>query len=237
MHKEAEKEIKKAETTLEGCTPEEEDHRKTLSEKRRNLNEQEEEVRDVRTHMKDGKWFGVNERSSKLWFSLNKIQAKSAGIMSLIDPALNEETQNPKDMLEIARNHHSQQQSEPQMNKSRKRAIDTILAGIKKKLNEDEKEEINKEISYREVREALKKSPNSKAPGPDGIPNEFWKTELKWRKKMKKEKKFNQGEMAKNGAKERPRITALMTKRLTDIENFGTTDEKFSEARKGLLYK
>src|SRR5258706_3170012 len=226
MHKEAEKEIKKAETTLEGCTPEEEDHRKTLSEKRRNLNEQEEEVRDVRTHMKDGKWFGVNERSSKLWFSLNKIQAKSAGIMSLIDPALNEETQNPKDMLEIARNHHSQQQSEPQMNKSRKRAIETILAGIKKKLNEDEKEEINKEISYREVREALKKSPNSKAPGPDGIPNEFWKTELKWRGKKKKEKKINQGEKGKDGGKGRPSKADLSKKRITRNKNIAQKQAK-----------
>src|SRR5258706_6558712 len=45
--KEAEKEIKKAENLLEGSTPEEEeDHRKTLSERKRSLNEHEEEARE-----------------------------------------------------------------------------------------------------------------------------------------------------------------------------------------------
>jgi len=236
--KKAEKEIKQAENLLKGCTPdEEENHRKTLSEKKKVLNTHEEEAREVRTHMKDAKWFNVNEKSSKLWFSLNKSRAKSSGIMSLINPEMNEETQDPKDMLEIARNHHSQLQSEPKMNKDQERAIDNILARVKNKLNKDEKKEISKDISYKEVREALKKAPNGKAPGPDGIPNEFWKMELKWREKMKKEEKFKQGDMKNDTAKARPCIAALLTKVLTDIERFGAADEKFSEARMGLLYK
>jgi len=187
--------------------------------------------------MKDAKWFRVNERSSKLWFSLNKTQTRSLGIMSLLDPATNEETQNPTDMLEIARHHHSQLQREPPMNDNRTRAIEVILNGVNRKLNEDEKEEISKGISYKEIKEALKKAPNGKAPGPDGIANEFWKTEIKWQDKMKNEKKFKQGEMENDGAEVRPCIAALMTKVFKDVERFGVIDEKLSEARMGLLYK
>ena len=149
-----------------------------LSEKKKFLSNHEEETREGRTHMKDTKWFGINEKSSKLWFSLNKTRVKNTGIMSLMDPKTNKETQNPGTMLEIARHHHAQLQREPMMTEERKRATNRILAGVKVKLNEEEKKEISKGISYNEVREALRKAPNGKAPGPDGIPNEFWKAEL-----------------------------------------------------------
>src|SRR5882757_9642156 len=54
---------------------------------------------------------------------------------------------------------------------------------------------------------------------------------------VKKEEKFKQGDMKNDTAKARPCIAALLTKVLTDIERFGAADEKFSEARMGLLYK
>ena len=119
------------------------------------------------------------------------MQTKGPVIKSLFDPATNEETHNPENMIEIARNHHSQLQSEPPMNEGQRRAIDNILAGVNRKLDEKEKMNISKEISYVEVKGALTKAPNSKAPGLDRIPNEFWKTELKWQEKMKKRRKPN----------------------------------------------
>ena len=207
--------IKRVENSLKDCEPEEEeDQRKELSMKKKSLNDHKEESRRIRTDLKDGKWFGVNKKSSKLWFSLNKMQTKGPVIKSLFDLATNEETHNPENMIEIARNHHSQLQSEPPMNEGWRRAIDNILARVNRKLDEKEKMNISKEISYIEVKGALTKAPNSKAPGLDGILNKFWKTELKWWEKMKKDKKAKKAEMSNENSKVRLCIAALMTKSL-----------------------
>ena len=234
----AERNIRTAENALRACSPEsEEECRKTLSEEKKVLSTYEEEMRSIRTNLKEAKWSRVNEKSSKLWFSLNKTRPTGPVIASLIDPTTNEETNDPMRMLKIARTHHSELQSEPPMNYARKQFIDAILAGMTKVLDDDEKKEISKEVKYEEVRNVLRRAPNGKAPGPDGIPNEFWKEEIKWREKMKKDKKFKQGDMSEEGARVRPCIAALMTKVLEDVESFGAMDEKFAEARMGLLYK
>ena len=88
----------------------------------------------------------------KLWYSLNKLKSKGLVITSLLNPTMNEETQNPKNMLKIARDHHSQLQSEPPMNDGQRKGIDKILTGITKKLNDDERKNISKEISFMEVK-------------------------------------------------------------------------------------
>jgi len=205
-------------------TEEEENCRKTLSQKRKLLSDLEEESRDVRSKMKEAKWFGVNEKSSKLWFSQNKSRTAGPIIDSLLNPVSKIETKNPAEMLEIARDYHSRLQSEPPMNDSRKRAINEILAGLTKALNEDEKKEISKDITYTEIVDILRTAPNGKAPSPDGIPNEFWKEEIKWRAKMKLDKKFKQGEMREDSALVRPCIAALMTRVIEDIERFRAND-------------
>ena len=177
----AERDIRAAENKLKCCDPEEEEEcRKTLSEKKKVLSAHEEEMRNYRMNLKDAKWSKVNEKSSKLWFSLNKTRLTGPIIASLIDPTTNEETDNPSSMLRIARTHHSELQSEPPMTEIQKRATEDILAGVTKALDNEEKKNISKEITYTEIRNALRKAPNDKAPGPDGIPNEFWKQEIKW---------------------------------------------------------
>jgi hypothetical protein len=158
-------------------------------------------------------------------------------IDSLNDPTSNRETKDPLKMLEIAKNHHANLQSEPPMNESRKKATDKILAGLTKTLDEEEKKKLSKEIKFSEISQALRESPNSKSPGPDRIPHEFWKEEIRWHEEMKENKKFKQKEMSEENAQVRPCIAALMTRVLEDVETFGTEDERFAEARMGLLYK
>ena len=98
------------------------------------------------------------------------------------------------------------------MNESRTEAISELLSGMTKTLNDKERLEIGKSIKFAEVREALKKAPNGKSPGPDGIPNEFWKEEIRWQEKTKENKKPKQMNLQNDKEQTRPCITALMTK-------------------------
>ena len=114
IHRQAEKAIKKAERDLRDCIPEmEELHRKILSDKKKILNDYDEEARKTRAHLNDGKWFKCNEKMSKQWFSLNKTRSTNTAIKSLFKTGTQEETEDTSEMLEIARKYHSQLQSEP----------------------------------------------------------------------------------------------------------------------------
>ena len=234
----AERGIKRAEMGLRDCEPErEEECRKILSEHKKTLSDYDEEARNTRTHLNEAKWFTNNERVSKQWFGLNKPGKSSTTIKSFFRADKEGETEDPKEMLEIAREYHSQLQSEPPMDKGRERAIDDILVNVKKKLDKKEYEEMGKDIRFKEVDATVRKAPNGKAPGPDGIPNEFWKLETKWRD-QEKEKNKRQPDIAKEGVEMvRPCIAALMTKVFHDVEKFGPIDDSFTEARMGLLYK
>ena len=72
-----------------------------------------------------------------------------------------------------------------------------------------------------------------------GIQNEFWK--IRWRSsgktKRRQTKKHQQHQPGNTAIWARPRIAAMMTKVIEDIEWFGPIGTKFSEARMGLLYK
>ena len=54
---------------------------------------------------------------------------------------------------------------------------DTSFCGIGEKLpklNENEKNKLESDISNNELKEAIKKTKNNKSPGPDGFSNEFY---------------------------------------------------------------
>ena len=91
-------------------------------------------------------------------------------------------------------------------------------------------------IQFKEVYDTIKTSPNGKAPGPDGIPNEFWKAEMSRRNQMKKQERLKEN-LRDERDRIRPCIAALMTKIRKDIEIFGPINTQFTEARMGLLYK
>jgi len=188
LHRKAERNIKKAERDLRHSTPEnEERHRKPLSDNKKTLNDYEEEGRNNRTNLTEAKWFKDSEMVSKSWFGLNKSRAANTAIKSLFKENGGNETKDPLEMLEIARSYHSKLQRELTMNTTRERAIESILANMRETLDEKGNTEMGKETTYKEVYEVLKRAPNGKAPGPDGIPNEFWKTEINWRNNEKEE--------------------------------------------------
>jgi hypothetical protein len=54
--------------------------------------------------------------------------------------------------------------------------INEILGVIRRKLSDDSKENLTKDITEEDVRKAMRNTANDKAPGMDGIPVELWKT-------------------------------------------------------------
>ena len=143
------------------------------------MSDYNEEVRNNRKFLTEAKWFKDTETMTKQWFGLNKPRPVSTTIKSLFNGTGEEETKDPVEMLGIARTYHAELQSEPPMDEDREKAITEILDKVKIKLNEEERRDIEKSITYKEVYDTLKKAPNGKAPGPDGIPIEFWKSEIK----------------------------------------------------------
>ena len=83
LRRQADKGIRRAERDLRDCAPtREEECRKILSDRRKTLNDYEEEARNNRTHLNEAKWFTNNERMSKQWFSLNKVRTTGTDMQS-----------------------------------------------------------------------------------------------------------------------------------------------------------
>jgi len=238
IRRQAEREVNKAEKRLRNSGPlREEEHRQTLSNHKKALDDIEQTARDRRTNLRNAKWFKCNEKMSKQWFSLNKTKMINATIKSLFETEGTHETEDPKEMSSTARQYHSQLQSEPPMTNQRTDAIDNILSDITVTLKEDQKTSVKKKTKVKEVYDVIKTLPNSKAPGPNGISNKFWKTEMTWRKRAKEKKKQQPVNEDSTPTTVRPCIAALMTRVLQDIDRFGPTGTHFSEARMSLLYK
>lgn len=74
------------------------------------------------------------------------------------------------DMARIARDHHEalQLDNEEQPD-DRKRATKDVLDKLEAKLDDEDKQNLNKYLEYEEIKEALMTLPNGKASGPDGI--------------------------------------------------------------------
>jgi hypothetical protein len=118
----------------------------------------------------EAKWLKDNENGTKRWFGLNKQRTTSTAIKSLFKENGEEDTEDPSDMLEIARKYHAILQSNQPMDESRRSAIEDILRNATKRPNNDESTNLDKDISFNKVSSVIGKAPNGKAPGPNGNP-------------------------------------------------------------------
>lgn len=116
------------------------------------------------------------ERCTKYWFNLNKKKQAIDPILSLFDKHDKLQTTTQK-MTEIASGYHENLQKEQESTVERDDATTKILTHLTTKLNEDQKTMFEEDVTYSELRKSLKACQNSKAPGIDGIPYEFYK---KW---------------------------------------------------------
>jgi ribonuclease HI/exonuclease III len=170
------------------------------------------------------RWFKEDEKGSKLWYSTNKEKPRRQIFYTLFKEE-EEETRNTEEMMEVAKRHHESLQRKQPMDSSRREVINKMLKRVSKRLKKEEANKLKGGITHIEIESTIRKSQTGKAPGCDGIPNEFWKHELERHKKMKK------------AGDTRPNIARLMKIVLTDIEIHGPIDEKFAEGRMSLLYK
>lgn len=199
--------------------------RHALMEAKENLSQKLQENRKMADLHAAAKWWKTNERGTKEWYALGKEQQTSNSLRSLRRDQNSLETSDTKEILEIAKDFYKNLQSAPEETDEKTEATYEVLRNIKVSLTNQEKEMFSKSLNPDHLTTAIKDSAAGKAPGPDGIPNEFWKQELEWHVESLKTKK------------KRPNIANLMTKYLRDVEEQGPLDIAFAEGRITLIHK
>jgi ribonuclease HI/exonuclease III len=118
------------------------------------------------------------ETVGKTWSNRFRPNKPRDTIKRLKDPDRDTTTRDAKEMAQIAARYHEEIQREghdPQAPPDEQR-LNEILDLLGKSLPAESRRKLSEKISEDEVREAVKSTPNDKAPGLDGIPIELWKT-------------------------------------------------------------
>ena len=118
------------------------------------------------------------ERIGKTWSNRHKENKPRDTIKCLKIPNSEHRTRESKEMAEIAAKHHRDIQHEDRDPRAQpdEDTLDEILQNVKRRTSEDSRRLLAEQITEGEVREAMRKTTNEKAPGPDGIPIDLWKT-------------------------------------------------------------
>ncbi|KAJ7308559.1 hypothetical protein DFH08DRAFT_792658 [Mycena albidolilacea] len=117
---------------------------------------------------------------TKYWTGINKPYAPREIIHRLVKDTRAEIPQyetNSKRMANMARDYHNKIQKERAevLPEIREEKIKTVLERTTRKVTEERGELMKARLTLEEVRYALRRSANYKAPGLDGIPYEVWK--------------------------------------------------------------
>ena len=118
------------------------------------------------------------EHIGKTWTSRHKERKPRDTIKCLRTTETGETTKNLKEMTEIAAKYHEKIQLNDHNPREPPNAdlLNEILSGIRAKVTTRSKEMLAEQISEEEVREAIRRTNNEKAPGLDGIPIELWRS-------------------------------------------------------------
>lgn len=137
-------------------------------------------------------------------------------------------------MAEMARNYHDKLQNKRRniSDQLREEKTRKVLSTIRTRTSERQKENLGSIIETKELLTALKLSNNSSAPGPDGIPYEFWKS---FNNKFINDAKQN---MRGGSQKVICNIIELLELLYGDIQIYGTIENStFAEGWMCPLYK
>ncbi|KAK6972174.1 Endonuclease/exonuclease/phosphatase [Favolaschia claudopus] len=121
------------------------------------------------------------ETISRYWSMINK-PSKPRELIHRLKKEIHpngtvEYEKNSKEMASLARDYHDNLQSvRPEVPPEvREEKIRTVIGRTARKITEEQKEILQRRLTYEDVQRALKMSANNKAPGLDGIPYEVWR--------------------------------------------------------------
>ncbi|KAJ7342389.1 Endonuclease/exonuclease/phosphatase, partial [Mycena albidolilacea] len=165
--------------------------------------------------------------ATKYWTSVNKERAPRDTILSLLVPGSDPPVYQKRSdkMAEIARDFHDKLQTEDIASPAEREAAEAKAFENIKKLSQQSKAKLSQYLTRGDIIQVLKKLPNGKAPGIDGLIHELWKT------------LHSRFEKAKEGHK-RMDIAGIFKAVFNDIEKYGVhPDTNFAEGWMSLLHK
>ena len=118
------------------------------------------------------KWMEEGEKSTSYFFSLEKTRAASQEIASLLDER-GVEVNDQKKMGQIARIFYQNLYSK-ETHPNQIRASEQILNAMDARVNEEDFEELGRDLTLEDLTEAVKRTGRGRSPGIDGIPVEFY---------------------------------------------------------------
>lgn len=118
-------------------------------------------------------WWEEGEKSTKYFFALEKIRAQNKLWTEIFDKngKTVAGTANIQEVqTEFYKNLYTTQNIEENCN-----ATSEFLRALDARISDEDKVELEKDIEYDEMENVVKKMPNNKSPGLDGLPAEFYK--------------------------------------------------------------
>jgi len=171
------------------------------------------------------------EKIGKTWSNRHKENKPRYTIKCLKDPETGETTRDSAKMTNIAAKYHEKLQSDkhdPNAPPNRQH-LEEILNQLAVKLSNKSKAELESPITEEQVREAIKKTSNEKAPGLDGIPIELWK---------QMDDQYVESTKNDNPNERKCNIVWILTQVFLDIEKHGMNREaKLNEGCISPIYK
>ena len=145
----------------------EEDKIKKKEQELKQIMDQEAEGQQIRSR---AKWTEQGEKPTRYFYGLEKTRQKSSTIDKLKKE--NEVITNDIDILETARDFYQRLYTAEPTNLDDQK---WLLQHIEKKLTNEERQDCEGPMKTKETTKAAQELNNNKAPGPDGIPVEFYK--------------------------------------------------------------
>ncbi|PPQ77610.1 hypothetical protein CVT24_005290 [Panaeolus cyanescens] len=124
------------------------------------------------------KFWMEGETIGKPWINVNKNVTPRETIFRLKKPESNptEYITRAEDMAEMAKNYHDNlQEMGTEQRRETRQPENTCLEEVKAKLNTEEREFMNEELTEEDIRRAIRELPNGKSPGLDGLTTELYK--------------------------------------------------------------